>query len=241
VWSPWRGMKDLGTLSGRFSGAEAINDRGEVTGFADTAGGAASHAFVWSPWRGMKDLGTLGGTFSGAAAINDRGEVTGGADTTGADPAGDPVVHAFVWSPWRGMKDLGTLGGTDSYTVGINDRGEVTGNSDIAGAGAQHAFVWTASLRMKGPLSGNSDSATPIDATSASPGAPTGKASRLARSCEIDSRALDDGRSAIIVPSGLCVDPPDPPLAANPLPATSRFPGMIPPAPTPHRSRGIGP
>jgi probable HAF family extracellular repeat protein len=85
-------MTDLGTLGGTFSSASAINELGQVTGVADTAGGA-SHAFRWTAAGGMRDLGTLGGTFSYASAINAPGQVTGSADTAGGAP------HAFRWTP----------------------------------------------------------------------------------------------------------------------------------------------
>jgi len=87
-------MIDLGTLGGTYSDASAINDRGQVTGYAYPAGGY-SHAFRWTASGGMQDLGTLGGTDSSASAINDCGQVTGTANT--ADGDGDS--HAFVWTP----------------------------------------------------------------------------------------------------------------------------------------------
>ena len=53
-------MQDLGTLGGTYSVGFAINDSGQVTGTADTADGAADHAFLWDGTT-MQDLGTLGG------------------------------------------------------------------------------------------------------------------------------------------------------------------------------------
>ena len=52
-------MQDLGTLGGTSSVGVAINASGQVTGYADTAGGD-THAFLWDGTR-MQDLGTLGG------------------------------------------------------------------------------------------------------------------------------------------------------------------------------------
>ena len=70
----WDGttMQDLGTLGGTDSQGDAINDSGQVTGDAITAGDAAAHAFLWDGTT-MQDLGTLGGTYSLALPSTPRG------------------------------------------------------------------------------------------------------------------------------------------------------------------------
>ena len=67
---------DLGTLGGTFSGASALNVRGQVVGVSATAAGEL-HAFSWTKRGGMTDLGTLGGADSNAGAVNVRGQVVG--------------------------------------------------------------------------------------------------------------------------------------------------------------------
>src|SRR6266545_7603043 len=85
LWESGR-ARDLGGLGGVATSAEAINDDGQVIGWAETSerGGYGSlnreHAFLWRNGK-MTDLGTLGGKQSRATAINDRGEVVGTADT----------------------------------------------------------------------------------------------------------------------------------------------------------------
>ena len=68
-------MTDLGTLGGSTSYAFGINNAGQVTGYATTAGDAAAHAFLYSGGK-MIDLGSLGGTSEGLA-LNNAGQVVG--------------------------------------------------------------------------------------------------------------------------------------------------------------------
>ncbi len=155
-------LTDLGTLGGPGSSAAAINDRGQVVGWADTtakyqsgwpAGWPIAHAFLWQKGK-MRDLGTLGGESSRAHAINERGQVVGTADTkTGS--------HAFLWSKRR-MRDLGSLGGPNSEPRAINDRGQVAGwaataATDNNGEHVWHAFLWqNGKLTDLGTLGGKS-------------------------------------------------------------------------------------
>jgi probable HAF family extracellular repeat protein len=87
VWQNGKSIKL--TLGGKQSGvgheytsrgqAGAINEQGQVVGWAETKKGD-QHAFLWENGK-MRDLGTLGGEESEAVAVNDRGQVIGVADT----------------------------------------------------------------------------------------------------------------------------------------------------------------
>ena len=150
------GDADIGTLGGTYGESIGINDRAQVTGWADTVGGA-SHAFLYSARTGMKDLGTLGGSYSQGCGINDRGQITGLSYLTG-----DATYHAFLYSAKRGMKDLGTLGGSWSVGLGINNFRHVTGyswtgNYDEEGNETYHAFLYRPREGMKdlGTLGGS--------------------------------------------------------------------------------------
>jgi probable HAF family extracellular repeat protein len=170
-------IRDLGTLGGSESRAGAINDRGQVVGWADTKSGDA-HAFLWQAGR-MHDLGALDvyrtTEFAVVAVreppplgINNRGQVVGSAETTAKDKRGEPVSHAFLWQNGK-MRDLGTLGGPESWATAINDRGQVVGGSETTatnkrGRPVSHAFLWqNGKMRDLGTLGGMSSFASSIN------------------------------------------------------------------------------
>jgi probable HAF family extracellular repeat protein len=88
-WNP--SFKDMGTLGGRSSAANHINDRGFVVGWADIANGNA-HAALWGPNTRANDLGTLGGKTSTANGVNIQGDAVGSSQT----PSG--ASHAVLWT-----------------------------------------------------------------------------------------------------------------------------------------------
>jgi probable HAF family extracellular repeat protein len=125
----------LGSLGGQSSGSGAINNRGDVTGFSDTAS-SQIHSFLWRHGR-MTDLGTLGGGFTFDRDINDRDQVVGTSDLPGYVP------RAFVWQRGK-MTDLGTLGNGDvgSAASAINNRGQIIGISINTSTDVLRGFVW---------------------------------------------------------------------------------------------------
>lgn len=132
-------IRDLGTLGGAYSYANAINDLGQIVGSSTTTanGFGGVHAFLWQAGK-MRDLGNLGGTFTIAFGINDREQVVGYSYTA------SDREHAFLWQNGK-MRGLGTLDGRDSEAYGINNLGQVVGTSQTA-SGAYHAVLWTKSL-----------------------------------------------------------------------------------------------
>jgi len=189
-------MVDLGLLGGIFSGANAINDAGQVVGMTNMPSGG-DNAFLWTPntpngtTGTMVALGTLDGWSSEARAINAAAQVVGWSYTA------TDAQHAFLWVSGATdgvpgnpqMKDLGTLGGTYSQAAGINSAGRIVGNSTLAGDTIQHAFLWVSGAtngvagnpQMKdlGTLGGSSSAAYGINAAgqivgySTLPGEPT--------------------------------------------------------------------
>jgi probable HAF family extracellular repeat protein len=159
VWKNGR-IIDLGTFGGNFGQANAINDRGQVAGFAtntipvpmsggvpvsiaangcdvDLAVPTQTRAFIWEGGA-IRDLGTLGGTDSCAVLINQRGQVAGYSFT---DPSANPPVHPFLWQHGT-MRDLGTLGGTFALANALNNWGDVAGLSFVAGNSVYHPSLW---------------------------------------------------------------------------------------------------
>jgi probable HAF family extracellular repeat protein len=147
-------LTDLGTLpGGRFSSATAINNAGQIVGYADTGkatGGAndytggdlvlGAHAVVFAQGR-VQDLGTLGGSSSLAKGINNAGTIVGTALTA------DGAQHAFMYKNGV-MTDLGTLGTAprggplESAALAVNNLGQIVGQSSY------QAFVTDASGKM---------------------------------------------------------------------------------------------
>jgi probable HAF family extracellular repeat protein len=154
-------INDLGTLGGSHSFAQAINDRGQITGLALNGNpdpysyyyrflygfpnGTETHAFLWDEEEGMQDLGTLGGPDAFPSLINRRGQVAGYSYTSSIpDPnVGLPPFHPFLWEKGKGMKDLGSFGGVQTASVnGLNERGEVVGGLLLPGDKLNHPFLW---------------------------------------------------------------------------------------------------
>jgi probable HAF family extracellular repeat protein len=168
------GMIQLPTLGGNNGEATAINNWGEVAGFAENSTPDPScpapqvlhfKPVVWA--KGViHKLPTFGGDPDGVAfMINDNGKVVGGSGTCATfnpiDLYNLVPVHALLWEKGKAT-DLGNLGGQTgqaggNIALGINNQGQVVGNSDLPGDTTFHAFLWTRKTGMQdlGTLSGD--------------------------------------------------------------------------------------
>ena len=135
---------DLGTLGGSLTVASAINDAGQVVGFAETASGDTD-AFLYTNGT-MNDLGTLGGTIdSYPSSINDAGQVVGQSQTA------SKTDLAFLYTNGA-MTDLNNLlppdsGWTPTDAAAINDAGQIVGTG--VHNGEVHAFLLNPSITLE--------------------------------------------------------------------------------------------
>jgi probable HAF family extracellular repeat protein len=124
----WQNTKvtDLGSLGGTDGNLpSSINNRGEIVGESQLAGGVHHHAFLWHDGV-ISDLGTLPGDVdSSASHINDNGQIAG----YSFDVNGN--ARAVLWSNGR-MWDLNILVPPNSgillqEALDINNRGQIAG------------------------------------------------------------------------------------------------------------------
>jgi len=147
LWRDGR-MTDLGTLGGRFSGATAVNDRGQIVGRSETAAGEW-HAFLWQDGH-MTDLG-----LDMATGINNRGQVVG------ATPQGTRY-QAYRWRNGT-LTDLGDLGSGFSQARAVNLRGHAVGFSGVSQTGPAHGFIYRSSMVDLGTLGGSYSDAVAVN------------------------------------------------------------------------------
>jgi probable HAF family extracellular repeat protein len=178
-------VAELPTLGGTVGGAESINDKGWIAGFANVASDRAEHAVLWINGA-VTDLGTLGGPNSavGFPAKNSEGILVGFSQTAASDPfkegwnyfcgpAGTKplcqgknlISRGFIWQNGK-MTSLRPLGGNISQAFGINNSGQVVGvaETDIADPSCVRpqvldyfAVIWNpnGAMRTLNPIAGD--------------------------------------------------------------------------------------
>jgi probable HAF family extracellular repeat protein len=158
-------MQDLGTVAGLdLSMAQAINDSGQVAGFAQSASdNSFRDAFYWNG-SAIQDLGALGGTYTDAFGINNAVANVHTVQVVGRSNTASGESHAFLWQDGV-MTDLNALIPADSGWIlgtaqGINDDQQIVGWGPHNGQ--THGFIWqlgssTAPTDL-GAFSGDGDS-----------------------------------------------------------------------------------
>jgi len=132
----------LGTLGGRDSRAQSINDGGQVTGYSDAASPSPqvpeeSHAFIYR--NGVfEDIGARSDTISTiASSINASGQVVGHAGSNTSSRG------AFVYS-----NGSFTFFETNGSAHDINASGQVVGHYGGNDDGSGRAFLYTGGVRQ---------------------------------------------------------------------------------------------
>jgi probable HAF family extracellular repeat protein len=141
LWTADRGMRSLGSFDGHsISGADAINNRGQIVGDSYSDQLHTSHAAYFSR-DGVIDLGTLG-TFSTAHALNNEGQVVGMCFTSLGTRA---FITDLNGGPMLDLNDVIPPGtGWSLFDArGINDAGQIVGTGQLPGYDVIHAFLLT--------------------------------------------------------------------------------------------------
>jgi len=118
-WAQEYTVTNLGTLGGTTSNGNAVNDNGEVVGFANITGDAYGEAFLYAHGA-MTDLAPGQSTFgSTAMAMNDQGNIV---VNLNLDTIGD--TETYLWNG-TSLDNLGVGGGSS-----INASGMVVGTEN---------------------------------------------------------------------------------------------------------------
>lgn len=139
-------MSALPTLGGNNGQASAINNRGQIVGFAEdgtvdsscpanTTNNRTQLPVLWENGKAKARALPTGNDPSGNALwINDRGEIVG---FTGACAA---TNHAVVWN--HGNVSTLADNGTGAEAFGNNNRGQIVGFVGAPGSGIPNAALW---------------------------------------------------------------------------------------------------
>ena len=136
-------MSALPLVGGNNGQASAINNRGQIAGYAQTSvtdSGCPPYqitdAVIWQNGKVQQVLPTVGSDPDGAAfGINNQGQATGYTGTCTA------AYHAVLWenSTATALPDLGVEG---ALGVGINDKSEIVGQVASADGTTAYGAVW---------------------------------------------------------------------------------------------------
>ena len=147
IWSRQEGFRSVGPDSAVFSTATAINNLGQVVGWARD-GEDEERAFIWTPQDGLMDLGNLSEEFplSLAFEVSDSGVVVGHS-LSRSSAQQQQEVRAFRWSLETGMANLGDA--PVHSRIAMNSLGQVVGTSlRVQGSDNPLAFLWTEEGRV---------------------------------------------------------------------------------------------
>lgn len=124
----------LGSHGGYGSSARAINEIGQIAGYAQTSAGQYHATLFSGTGSGNIDLDPTG-AYSAAFAINNAGQIVGHVASQNG------MTAALFSADGNPPVDLGTLGGANSTAYGINDSGLIVGDSEVS-PGVMRGFIF---------------------------------------------------------------------------------------------------
>src|SRR5216684_3875968 len=144
----WRDghMSALPTVGGNNGQASAINNRGEVAGFAETtvpdsscpasAPSRTDSPVIWEDGKAQALATVVGDPDGQAQGINERGQVVG--------YSGDCIRahHAMLWENGTAFALPGLGIARSNIAYGINDRGQIVGQSRSPDGTTVFAVLW---------------------------------------------------------------------------------------------------
>ena len=136
-------MSALPTVGGNNGQASAINNGGQIAGFAQTTvtdSGCPPYqttsAVIWKNGKVQQALPTVGSDPDGVAfGINNQGQAVGYSGTCTA------ANHAVLWENGT-ANSLPNLGVEGALAVGINDQGQIVGQVASADSTAAYGALW---------------------------------------------------------------------------------------------------
>lgn len=132
---------------------QAMNDRGDVSGYAENGVQDSTctppqvlqfRGAVWGRKGGPpRELAPIGSDPDSVGFdINNRGQVVGSSGTCGNANSSAIPVHAVLWDHGSPM-DLGSLGGMiNNAALSLNERGDAVGFSGLPSNATFHPFLW---------------------------------------------------------------------------------------------------
>lgn len=138
------GEIDLGTLGGRNSYANGLNENGWVTGVSETSLSISGRAFVWDGqiMEALAKIEGFGGGWTQANAINDNNIIVGFQDSPESS-----LTHAILWNGWK-AHDLNDLLGNEHKLDGW----VITDALDINNFGQILAVAYNTNTQLEGRL-----------------------------------------------------------------------------------------
>ena len=154
-------IRDVGVSGQTTSYGNAINNEGDVVGYAGNGNSTPAQAYLQHSGVSTSLGLPPSATSSAALGVNSTGTLVAVNGMTQSSTSGS-ITHAYLWSSGS-FRDLGTLGGAGGPTEGysVNDSGVVVGDAALSSAGdaPYHGFAYRNGMMVDlGTLTGGGNS-----------------------------------------------------------------------------------